>query len=95
MPPTGDWSTAPAAYRAGAVAQAAALDALRAADAALDWTYLSPAPEIGAGERTGGYRVGADHPVGSWISYADYAVALVDELEKPAHRRTRFTVATR
>ena len=45
------------------------------------------------GERSGRYRLGADSPVGDSISAEDYAVALVDEIEKPAHRRRRFTVA--
>ncbi len=85
----------PAAYRPEALAQAAALEALRATGPGSEWVYLSPAPEITDGERTGGYRVGADHPVGSWISIADFAVAVVDEVEKPAHRRERYTVATR
>ncbi len=85
----------PESYRPEAQAQAAALHALRQLDPSCDWTYLSPAPEIGDGERTGGYRIGADHPVGSFVSFADYAVALIDELERPAHRRERFTVATR
>ncbi len=49
---------------------------------------------IDEGERTGRYQVGDDSPVGSFISFADYAVALVDELERPAHRRARFTVAS-
>jgi putative NADH-flavin reductase len=83
----------PPEYLAEATAAANALAALRALDS-VDWTYLSPAPVIGPGERTGSYRLGGDSPVGMSISYADYALALVDELEQPAHRRTRFTVAT-
>jgi putative NADH-flavin reductase len=47
------------------------------------------------GPRTGTYSVADETPAGSWISFADYAVALVDELERPAHRRARFTVASR
>ena len=83
----------PAAYRHGALLQAAALTALQESRADLDWVYLSPAPEIGPGERTGSYRVGRDEPAGARISYEDYAAALVDELERPAHRRARLTVA--
>ena len=49
---------------------------------------------IDVGERTGTYRVADDTPAGTFISFEDYAVALVDELERPAHRRARFTVAT-
>lgn len=83
----------PAAYKAEALVGADALAALRSSGPEVDWTYLSPAPELTPGERTGTYRVGDDSPVGESISYDDYAVALVDELERPAHRRTRFTVA--
>ncbi|MCU1658650.1 MAG: putative epimerase/dehydratase, partial [Pseudonocardiales bacterium] len=83
----------PAPYKAESLAQADALEALRRSRADLDWTYLSPAPEIGPGERTGGYAVGGDEPVGEFISFEDYAVALVDELEHPKHQRARFTVA--
>jgi putative NADH-flavin reductase len=85
----------PELYKTEALASAEALEVLRGTGPEVDWTFLSPAPVIDAGERTGTYRVGTDHPVGSFISFADFAVALVDELERPAHRRTRFTVATR
>ena len=64
----------------------------------LDWSYLSPAGLIGPGTRTGKYRVGADQLLTdaegkSTISMEDFAVALLDELEHPAHIRQRFTVA--
>lgn len=88
-----DLAEFPEAYRTEALAQVEALDVLRAAAAAVDWTYLSPAPELVPGERTGSYVVGADEPAGSVISYEDFAVALVDELERPKHQRARFTVA--
>lgn len=84
----------PAEYKAEASAAAEALDRLRSAELAADWTFLSPAPVIGPGERTGGYRVADDTPAGSFISYADYAIAAIDELEQPKHTRRRFTVAT-
>ncbi|GAB2728445.1 NAD(P)-dependent oxidoreductase [Kitasatospora kifunensis] len=61
------------------------------------WTSLSPAATIAPGERTGGYRtaledliIGADGT--SRISTEDYALALVDEIEQPAHLGERFTV---
>ena len=85
----------PDAYKTEALATAEALERLRAAGPELDWTYLSPAPVIEDGERTSSYQVADDSPAGSWISFADFAVALVDELEHPAHRRARFTVASR
>ena len=64
----------------------------------LDWTFFSPAAEIGPGERTGKFRLGGDQLVSdaagkSRISYDDYAIALVDELEQPRHVKKRFTVA--
>jgi uncharacterized protein len=85
----------PESYKPEALASAAALEVLRGSAESLDWTFLSPAPLIDEGERTGSYRVGDDSPVGDFISIADYAVALVDELERSAHRRARFTVAAR
>ena len=84
----------PEIYKAESLAGAQALDALREAGPELDWTYLCPAPEFGPGERTGRYVSGLDEPVGNSISFDDYAIALVDEIERPAHRRQRFTVAS-
>jgi hypothetical protein len=83
----------PEVYRAEALAAAASLEALRALNDAGAWTYLSPAPVIAPGERTGSYRLGSDNPVGERISAEDYAVALVDEIESAAHTGRRFTVA--
>lgn len=86
----------PAAYLAEARAGGVFLDLLRR-EAVLDWTFLSPAAEIAPGERTGQFRLGEDRLVvdaagRSHISAEDYAVALVDELERPAHARRRFTL---
>lgn len=66
-------------------------------DKTLDWTFLSPSAIIAPGERTGRFRLGLDQLLvdgngESRISAEDYAIALVDELEKPAHSRRRFTV---
>jgi uncharacterized protein len=83
----------PEIYRAEALIQAEAFDYVRELGDGVDWTFLSPAPVIAPGERTGSYKVGADSPAGEAISAEDYAVALLDEIEKPAHRRKRFTVA--
>jgi putative NADH-flavin reductase len=84
----------PEIYRTESLASAEALEVLRGTEAHVVWTFLSPAPVIDEGERTGSYRVGDESPVGSFISFADYAVAVLDELERPAHRRARWTVAT-
>ncbi|MFF4796761.1 NAD(P)-dependent oxidoreductase [Streptomyces sp. NPDC001276] len=72
-----------------------ALDALRASD--INWTYFSPPMEIEPGVRTGVFRLGGDSLIkdvqgNSRVSTQDYAVALVDELERPAHERSRFTI---
>jgi hypothetical protein len=62
----------------------------------LDWTAISPAASIQPGERTGKFRLGLDHLIEddegeSRISREDFAIAILDELEKPAHVRKRFT----
>jgi putative NADH-flavin reductase len=85
----------PDAYRTEALGGIAFLDQLRQ-EKELDWTFLSPSAEFGPGQRTGKFRVGKDSLLvsdqGSKISYEDYAIALVDEIERPAHSRQRFTV---
>lgn len=62
----------------------------------LDWTFLSPSAMFVPGERTGKFRLGKDALLsgekGSSISFEDYAIAMVDEIEKPVHVRQRFTV---
>lgn len=83
----------PDEYKAEALAGAESLAALQALSLDGDWTYLSPAPVIAPGERTGHYELAEDAPAGGSISAEDYAVALVDELEKPQHNGRRFTVA--
>jgi putative NADH-flavin reductase len=86
--------------RVDSAAMADILDALRAAQTNADWFYVSPAYIYGAhapGERHGTYRVDADvilkNAAGkSEISGPDFASAVLDEIEAPRHRRTRFTV---
>lgn len=63
----------------------------------LDWVFFSPAIMIVPGVRTGKYRLGhydviADEKGASRVSVEDYAVAMVDELERPKHHRDRFTI---
>ena len=86
----------PAQYKAEAEKGAALLDRLRQ-EKELNWTFLSPSALFIEGERTGKFRLGADQLLTaadgkSWVSFADYAVALADEIERPAHVRKRFTV---
>lgn len=83
----------PEAYKAEATTAAKALEAVRQAPEELDWTVLAPAPVIQPGDRTGEYKVAKDTPAGTSISSQDYAVAMLDEIETPAHRRARFTAA--
>jgi putative NADH-flavin reductase len=85
----------PEEFKAIADAHEKALRLLQASS--IDWTYLSPSAFFEPGERTGKFRLSQDQlltaPDGkSSISMEDYAVALVDELEQPQHRRQRFTV---
>jgi len=63
----------------------------------IDWVFFSPAGILEPGLRTNKFRLGKDdlivNPEGlSKISVQDYAVAMIDELEKPAHHRERFTI---
>jgi uncharacterized protein len=86
----------PVAYKAEAEKGAAFLDLLRA-EKELNWTFLSPSALFTPGERTGRFRLGTDQLLTatdgkSSISFEDFAVALADEIERPAHIRQRFTV---
>jgi uncharacterized protein len=72
-----------------------ALEVLKKSD--INWTYFSPAGFFEPGTRTGKFRLDTDKLVSdaqgnSRISMEDYAIALVDELEHPAHERARFTI---
>jgi putative NADH-flavin reductase len=86
----------PEAYKAEASAGAEFLANLRE-ERDLDWTFLSPSAEFVEGERTGKFRIGQDDLLvssegRSWITFADYAIAMLDEVEAPKHSRQRFTV---
>ncbi|HZV08218.1 MAG TPA: NAD(P)H-binding protein, partial [Novosphingobium sp.] len=87
----------PAAWKTAALGGIAFLDSLRG-ESAIDWTFFSPAALIFEGPRLGHYRPGTDQLVTdeageSRISFADYAIAMVDELEQHRHSRARFTAA--
>lgn len=85
----------PAIYKDEATRGGEFLNLLRQ-EKELDWTFLSPSALFFEGPRTGTFRLGKDQLLtnekGSSISFADYAIALADEVEKPAHSRQRFTV---
>jgi putative NADH-flavin reductase len=90
---SGHW---PAPFVPIATSHMKAFAALRASD--INWTYFSPPIQIEPGIRTGKFRLGGDSLIRdeqgkSRISFEDFAVALLDELEKPAHERSRFTIA--
>jgi len=83
----------PDIYKPEALVAAEALEYFRGLGHEVDWTFISPAPAIAPGERTGVFTLGTDSPVGDSVSAEDFAVALIDEIEKPAHVRRRFTLA--
>lgn len=92
----------PEAFKPLAAAQGKALEELRARDD-VRWTFISPAADFQAdGERTGAYILAGEelrlNDAGeSVISYADYAIAMVDEAERTsdAHIRQRISVVRR
>ena len=86
----------PPAYKPEAGAGSEFLTTLRR-EQVLDWTFLSPSAEFAPGERTGKFRLGGDQLLAddngkSRISMEDFAIAMVDELERSTHSRRRFTV---
>jgi putative NADH-flavin reductase len=90
----------PADARAFSLGHAAELDALRAAGTELDWLVIAPPPTMLDAEapRTGRYRVGGEQLLPAeqdapQFSYADLAVAVIDEIETPKHHRTLIGVA--
>ena len=92
-----DTLTLPDAWKAPVMEGIRTLDLLRDVQD-FDWTFFSPAIQIGPGERTGKFRLGKDQVVKdaagtSRISYDDYAIAMVDELERGQNLKGRFTIA--
>ena len=67
----------------------------------VNWTYISPSAFFDPqGSRSGAYQTGKDHLLAnsegkSYISYPDYAIALVDEIENAKHVNERFTVGSK
>jgi putative NADH-flavin reductase len=89
----------PDAFKGVSAAHGLALAILRA-EQDVKWTYISPAGDFQAeGVRTGKYKLGGEELVlnskgESVISYADYAIALVDEIEKGNHIAQRISVVS-
>lgn len=86
----------PTEYKQGALATREALSTLRK-ETSLEWSFLSPSADLSPGQRTGKFRLGTDQLLTdakgeSRISVEDYAMAMIDEVEKPTHIRRRFTV---
>ncbi len=87
----------PEAFKPLALAMSAALAELRKRDD-VRWTYISPACDFQAeGERTGEYILGGEELTvnergESIISYADFAVAMLDEIESGNHVGQRISV---
>lgn len=86
----------PKEWKQGARAMREALNLLRK-ETNLEWSFLSPSADLSPGQRTGKFRLGKDQLLTdangkSHISTQDYAVAMIDEVERPGHIRQRFTV---
>jgi putative NADH-flavin reductase len=86
----------PKDWKQGSLATREALNRLRK-ESGLDWSFLAPSADLFPGQRTGKFRLGKDQLLTdangkSRISTQDYAVAMIDEVEKPKHIRQRFTV---
>jgi putative NADH-flavin reductase len=87
----------PADAREFSLGHAAELTVLQDADTAIDWLVIAPPPVLldADAPRTGRYRIGGGQVLSSdSFSYADLAVALIDEIETPKHHRTMAAVAT-
>lgn len=67
----------------------------------INWTFISPSAFFDVdGPRTGEYVIGKDHLLvnaagDSYVSYADFAIALVAEIKTPTHIKSRFTVGSK
>ena len=86
----------PKDWKQGSLATREALNLLRK-ESGLDWSFLAPSADLSPGQRTGTFRLGTDQLLKdangqSRISAEDYAMAMINEVEKPAHMRQRFTV---
>lgn len=91
-----DTPSFPAQWKATAEGARDALNLFKQ-EQGLNWTMLSPSAMLEPGTRTGKFRLADDELIvdgkgDSKISLEDYAVAMIDELETPAHSRRRFTV---
>jgi hypothetical protein len=69
-------------------------------NSSINWTFMTPAIQFDAkGPRTGNYQLGTEFVIlnksgNSYVSYADYTIALLDEVEKRNFIKKRFTVVS-
>jgi uncharacterized protein len=85
----------PPEIRPFAAAHTAGLDRLKTRDSVVDWLMLTPPALLEMDSpRTGRYRIGGETapPASTHLSYADLAVAMIDEIETPRHHRMRVSV---
>ena len=92
-----DTGEIPESYMPAVEALGGVLYDLQKEETQLDWAFFCPAGNIAPGERTGQFRLGEDELIvdehgQSAISVEDYALAMLDEVENPAHHRERFTI---
>ncbi|WP_394246890.1 NAD(P)-dependent oxidoreductase [Vibrio profundi] len=88
----------PEEYKGEALAQGEALEVFKHSNSEVNWTFVSPAAEIFPGEKLSTYRTGGDQLLtdedgNSKISVADYAIAMIDELEAGQYPQQRIGVA--
>lgn len=88
----------PAAFFATASNQGKNLEILQNTEG-IKWTFVSPSAIFALGERTGQYRTGKDNLLvnskgKSYVSYEDFAAAVLDEIEQPKHENERFTIVS-
>lgn len=88
----------PAQFFATASNQAKNLDILKETKG-IKWTFISPSAMFALGKRTGSYQTGKDHLLvnskgESYVSYEDFSIAVVDEIEQQQHLNERFTVVS-
>lgn len=83
----------PAEAREFCLAHASGLDVFTAEGAAVDWLYISPVGDFDHdGARAGGYRVGDRVDMANRVSYPDFAIAVLDEIDTPGHHRVHLGV---
>lgn len=82
----------PEQFKPTALAQTKTLDEIKQRDD-VQWTFICPAPDFQfEGDKTGSYKISEDEVIGTNVSYADFAIAMIDEVVNPKHIQKRFAV---